>query len=409
MRIKKRHMFATYCGFEVCYYMYNTYYTYKQLDNISYNTNRGILTDNMSVNMYNQFKQYFTNETNLTKFFTDSFLNKKSITLNNISKILSYHIFNIHPNTPPNLVKIHNTEYINNLLDIIKQKVELGTINETDDETEAISGHYMINKLNILHKPYIFYTIMYIIRKIFNIYMYIKGYKYIIDPATNIKVWIKYNKLDNIPLVFLHGFGMGILPYINKINNLSYNRTIIIPEIPNMSYDLYKMPPPSIDTIINVIYDILLKQNITQIDIMGHSFGTTILNAFQLKYPQMCNCKTYAEPVCFYIQQPQLTHIVYKSYRLSYNFIKYLLYIFVFRDQYIQYITKRCMFAEQSLINHFDKKTTIILAKYDYLLPTASIYDYMRTYYPTVNLFMRDGGHGSWVMDDTNDIDSTDL
>ena len=101
--------------------------------------------------------------------------------------------------------------------------------------------------------------IMYIIRKIFNIYMYIKGYKYIIDPATNIRVWIKYNKLDNIPLVFLHGFGIGILPYINKINNLSYTRTIIIPEIPNISYDLYKMPPPSINTIIDVIYDILLR------------------------------------------------------------------------------------------------------------------------------------------------------
>jgi len=249
-------MFATYCGFEVCYYMYNTYYTYKQLDNISYNTNRGILTDNMSVNMYNQFKQYFTNETNLTKFFTDSFFNKKSITLNNISKILSYHIYNIHPNSH---VKIQNTEHINNLLDIIKPKVELGTINEDDNGTEVISGHYMINKLNIIHKPYIFYMIMYIIRKIFNIYMYIKGYKYIIDPATNIRVWIKYNKLDNIPLVFLHGFGIGILPYINKINNLSYTRTIIIPEIPNISYDLYKMPPPSINTIIDVIYDILLR------------------------------------------------------------------------------------------------------------------------------------------------------
>jgi hypothetical protein len=375
----------------------------------------------MSIDIYNQYKQYFINETNLTKYFTDSFLNKKSITLNNISKILSYFIFNIHPNTPPNTppntspntspntppntVKIQNTQYINNLLDIIKQKIGPGIINENDDETEVISGHYMINKLNILHKPYIFYMIMYIIRKIFNIYMRIKGYTYIIDPATNIKVWIKYNKLDNIPLVFLHGFGMGILPYINKINNLSHNRTIIIPEIPNMSYDLYKMPPPSINTTIDVIYDILLKQNITRINIMGHSFGTTILNAFQLKYPHMCNCKTYAEPVCFYIQQPQLTHIVYKSYRLSYNFIKYLLYIFVFRDQYIQYITKRCMFNEQFLINNFDKKTTIILAKYDYLLPATHIYDYIRTYYPTVNVFMRDGDHGSWIMSDiSNDI-----
>lgn len=407
MAIKKRYIFATYCGFEVCYYIYNKNYTYKKLDIISYNTNRCILTDNTSMSIYNQFKQYITNETNLTKFFTDSFFNKKSITLNNISKILSYHIYNIHPNSP---VKIQNTEHINNLLDIIKPKVELGTINEDDNGTEVISGHYMINKLNIIHKPYIFYMIMYIIRKIFNIYMYIKGYKYIIDPATNIRVWIKYNKLDNIPLVFLHGFGIGILPYINKINNLSYTRTIIIPEIPNISYDLYKMPPPSINTIIDVIYDILLKYNITQIDITGHSFGTTILNAFQLKYPHMCNCKTYAEPVCFYIQQPQLTHIVYKSHPISYNFIKYLLYIFVFKDQYVQYITKRCMFIEQSLINNIDKKTTIILAKYDYLLPATHIYDYIHTYYPTVNLFMRNGFHGSWIIDDkSNDIDSTDL
>jgi hypothetical protein len=63
------------------------------------------------------------------------------------------------------------------------------------------------------------------------------------------------------------------------------------------------------------------------------------------------------------------------------------------------------MFAEQSLINNFDKKTTIILAKYDYLLPATHIYDYIRTYYPTVNVFMRDGVHGSWIMsDNSNDI-----
>ena len=399
MRIKKRHIFATYCGFELCYYIYSKYYTYKQLDNIDYNINRGIITDNISMNMYIQFKRYFTNESDLTKYFSDSFLNIKALTLNNISKLFLYHIFNIHPNIHSN-IPVKNTEHINNLLDIIKPKIGPGIINENDDGSEVISGHYAINKMNILHKPYIFYMIMYIIRKIFNIYMRIKGYTYIIDSATNIRVWIKYNKIHTIPLVFIHGFGMGILPYITKINNLSHTRTIIIPEIPNISYDLYKMPPPSIDNIINVIYDILLKLNITRIDIMGHSFGTNVLNAFQQKYPHMCNYKTYAEPTCFYIQQPQLSLVVYKPYPISFNF-KYVLNIFVFRDQYVQYITKRCIFGEQSLIENFDKKTTIILAKYDYLLPATHIYDYIRTYYPNVNIFMTNGNHGSWIMDNT--------
>ena len=69
MRIKKRHIVATYCGFELCYYIYSKYYTYKQLDNIDYNINRGIITDNISMNMYIQFKRYFTNESDLTKYF----------------------------------------------------------------------------------------------------------------------------------------------------------------------------------------------------------------------------------------------------------------------------------------------------------------------------------------------------
>jgi len=361
--------------------------------------NRDILTNNDSMSIYRQFRQYFINEHDLTKYFTDSFIDSKSLTLRNISKILSYHIFNIHPNT-----SVIHTTYINNLVDIIKPKIMLYDNNKHEDTNKFISGHFATNRLTITHKPYIIYMILYTIRKIFNIYMYNIGYINIIDPSTRIRVWIKYNKKNKyiIPLVFLHGFGFGIVPYISKINKLSHNRTIIIPEIPNISYDFYKNHPPSINNIIYVLHDILLKQNITRVDLIGHSFGTMILNAFQLKYPDMCNCKTYAEPTCFYIQQPHIMKIGYKSPRLTFNFkkiIKYLIYQFIFRDQYIQYIIKRCIFEEHALLNNFDNKTNIILAKDDYLVPSVYIYNYITTYYSNVNVYMTDGNHGSWIMD----------
>jgi hypothetical protein len=79
------------------------------------------------------FKEYYTNEEDLVKYFTDAFPNKRLLTLENIKKLLSYHIYNKHPNS-----NIDNSEYenIDEILDIIKQR--LGSLDRWSFETGSL-------------------------------------------------------------------------------------------------------------------------------------------------------------------------------------------------------------------------------------------------------------------------------
>jgi hypothetical protein len=225
--------------------------------------------------------------------------------------------------------------------------------------------------------------------------MYKLGFTNIIDPRLNLRVWIKYNSgaTNKTPLVFIHGVGCGIIPYISKIQELSMDRrTLLVLELPNISYDLYKFPPPSHDELVTSLYNILVKLGIELVDITGHSYGTVILNVFQIKYPHMCNYKTYIENGCFYIHA---THFIDKMPRD--NIFNYIKTIILYNDIYIQFIINRCTFVENTLIKNLDDKTTIILAKDDELIPSYYIHKYITTHYPQVRVEIVDGKHGTYV------------
>lgn len=378
----------SYLVFELGYYLYSKLYIYSKLDSIHYREVISPLTSKKSKEIYEQLKLYLVNEPDLTKWLSDAFLDKNLITLPNISTLLSYKIYD-----SPN-------KNVDELLSIIKIKCAPIIKPYGPLSYRNMSSLMMTNNLNITHKPFAFYTAMYFIRRAFNCYMYTLGFTSIIDPSTRLRLWVRYNKnaVNKTPLVFIHGFGVGIVQYINKIRKLSANRTLILPELPNISYDLYKFPPPSADNICDALYDILVKRGVELIDIMGHSYGTMILNIFQNKYPHMCNYKTYAEPVCFYIQYGQLASTTYNfSLNTCGNILEYLCYSFIYRDMYIQYINRRGMFMEHFLIKNLDDKTNIILAKDDTFVPSSWVYAYITRHYPHIKIDMIDGGHGSFV------------
>ena len=389
-----------YLLFEAGYYMYYILFIYSALNNRYYTKNRCIISKEVSKDICAQFKEYIRNEEDLIKYLLDSFPNKDLITIENIKKVLLYHIYNIDPCSNICDDGIIRDNSINEIVDIIKSRA--GSLIQADTCTsktsEIISNHFMTNRLNVLYKPRIFYVLMYLVRRVFNFYMYTLGFTNIIDPRLNLRVWIKHNSgaTNKMPLVFIHGLGFGIMPYIRKIQRLSVDRrTVIVPELPNISYDLYKFPPPSNENLVTSLYNILSKLEIKQVDIIGHSYGSLILNIFQIKYPDICNYKTYAESGCFYIQQSHLSStILFKtSFNNLHNFLRTII---IYKDIYTQYIFKRTIFYEHTLITNLDDKTNIILSKDDEIMPSYYIHKYITTYYPQVHVEMIEGVHGAY-------------
>ena len=384
-----------YLLFEFGYYLYCHIFIYRALNNRCYTRNRRGLSKQLSGEINTHLKEYFTNEEDLTKYLTDSFPNRDLITIENIRKVLSYHIHNTHPNKDD----IMCDDGVNEIVDIIKSRADsLICPDGCRTNNRNISYHFMTNKLQYIHKPFAFYTFAYFVRRAFNFYMYTLGFTNIIDPQLNLRVWIRENNgaTNKMPLVFIHGVGCGIIPYINKIQRLSVDRrTVIVPELPNISYDLYKFPPPSNDELVTSLYNTLSKLDIQLVDLIGHSYGSLILNIFQNKYPHMCNYKTYAEPACFYIQQTHLSSTI--LFKTSFNNItNFLRTIIIYKDIYIQYIFKRTIFYEHTLITNLDDKTNIILSKDDEIMPSYYIHKYITTHYPQVHVEMIDGVHGAY-------------
>lgn len=392
-------MLRTYLLCEAIYYLYSKHVTYKQLENTHYSELKSVVPYVSSFDLYKHILCYFTNEHDMDAYFTNVFFDKESITINNIKQFLSYQIFNIDPTTTN--MRLWQSIYINSIIKVIKPR--LSTLNnDTNKKTNTIwkSSMVMTTKLDIVHKPYTFYILMYFVRRVFNYYMYTLGFTNIIDPTTNLRLWIKYNNTveNKTPLVFIHGVGLGIIPYIGKICQLSINRILIVPELPNMSYDLYKFPPPSNESIVVSLYNTLVKLGIRLVDIIGHSHGSTMMNIFQIRYPHMCNYKTYAEPNCFCIHLPILANVGYKfPSTKKYNILDYILWSFVFRDMYVQYSVKRGIFAEHGLLKNLDNKTHIILAKDDYVIPSFHIHKYITAHHPDVNVTVVEGDHGVWM------------
>jgi len=391
-------LFSVYLLFELGYYLYCRVFIYNVLNNIDYNKNRQVITTELSADLYTMLKEYFTKEEDLVKFFTDAIPNKRLLTVENIKKLMAYHIYNRHPNSD---IDISEYDNLNEIIDIIRPK--LGSLIQPDtfinDKDTIISTHYPTNKMAIIHKPFVFNLFLYILRKLANFYMYMLGFSKIIDPKTQLRVWIKYNKVasNKTPLVFIHGLGIGIVLYLLKIPTLSADRTLILPELPNISFDLYKYPVPTAEELVSSFYDILIGQGIELVDLIGHSYGGIILNILQLKYPHMCNYKTYVESPVFCIQQSHTAKTLYmKPWPIYIR--KYVMYLFVVSDTYVQYILKRGMFSDQGIIKNLDEKTTVILAKDDYLVPSYYIHRYITLHYPQVKAIMTEGDHGTYIV-----------
>ena len=177
-----------YLLFEFGYYLYCHIFIYRALNNRCYTKNRCILSKEVSKDICAQFKEYIRNEDDLIKYLLDSFPNKDLITIENIKKVLLYHIYNIDPCSNICDDGIIRDNSINEIVDIIKSRA--GSLIQpytcTSKTSEIISNHFMTNRLNILYKPCIFYVLIYLDRRVFNFYMYTLGFTNIIDPSTQL-------------------------------------------------------------------------------------------------------------------------------------------------------------------------------------------------------------------------------
>lgn len=210
----------------------------------------------------------------------------------------------------------------------------------------------------------------------------------------------KYNQINKIGflynisnpnkknLFFIHGFGFGYIPYIKVLYELSKQYNLIIVVLPNISSysyydDLNYAYFPPIELLKNTIYDFFQSNNLNEVLLLAHSFGTYITQILRNDERQHIFKKiVMVDPIIFWISHFKMSlHVdnpfIQKKPLIKYlsdNFINFLIY----QCLYLKYVCFRVMFGPDYWIYNIkeiiDSNISFILEKGDYIIPAELLY-----------------------------------
>ncbi|KAJ3305092.1 hypothetical protein HDV03_002019 [Kappamyces sp. JEL0829] len=113
--------------------------------------------------------------------------------------------------------------------------------------------------------------------------------------------YLKKGSSAELPLVFFHGIGVGLFPYVRLVLAMRArfpDRTIILFEKSSISMRLscsHLLP----EDYARKIKDRLVEMDIHNVVVCGHSMGTVVICWLDHFYPGLIHGRLYLDPICF--------------------------------------------------------------------------------------------------------------
>ncbi|MEW5297119.1 MAG: hypothetical protein WDW38_005931 [Sanguina aurantia] len=113
---------------------------------------------------------------------------------------------------------------------------------------------------------------------------------------------------SDAPLLFLHGVGLGLLPYITLIMRLvATGRPVLAVESPHLSMHLVE-DVPEVDTVVEALVEILDGLQLPSVGVVAHSYGTFMASRLVQRSPSYVRSMTLLDPCTFNMFTGQLIH-----------------------------------------------------------------------------------------------------
>lgn len=314
------------------------------------------------------------------------------IELENIprNKMLKWTSYNLYYKSLWQLSK-DQLAYASDILQKIEEKINVKFFDISDPSIYFLK--FGNNKIECECRPAIISDGLDMLKNICYFSLYLLDFdKYKIKDSN--LVYFHYYKPENIKTVlFIHGLGFGIEPYLYYILRLKEKQmnliVLVLPNISNMEYKksmkeiTYDNLFPEYSTWRKIMKHILIKHNINKINLIAHSFGT-IIAGLLLKdqwLQSRIDKKILIEPVCFIDKS-------YKSYRYinepqegNYGMISRIFNSFIYKDIYLRYVTQRFLYGPEFWIHDYDtlsKNTLVVVSEKDQVVPSDEIYERMK-------------------------------
>lgn len=189
-------------------------------------------------------------------------------------------------------------------------------VSNCEDIHDFLEIETTINKYRFLDKVYFFPYVILILCRVMrmgaNVVLVSFGFSRHYHKKSGVMYWTKpYGDMSNDgcvkPLIFIHGLGFGVLPYIHFLRCLpkAHYRRLIIIEIPliagydvKLNCDSHLMP--TAERFSEGVSEIIeTASRSADADFIVHSFGCVLLTYISHYKPEIIGKSVYIDPICF--------------------------------------------------------------------------------------------------------------
>mmetsp|Transcript_30061 Transcript_30061/g.64923 ORF Transcript_30061/g.64923 Transcript_30061/m.64923 type:complete len:667 (+) Transcript_30061:113-2113(+) len=167
------------------------------------------------------------------------------------------------------------------------------------------------------------------------------------EPRKDVKPSEDINGGSHTPMVFVHGLGVGLVPYYDFIRRLSrrHSGDMYVPEFPCLAMAPWESVP-SAREVVAQLQDMLAANGHTSAHFVGHSFGSLIIGWMLKMSPSSMVYATLMEPAQFLLMKSEcLCKVLHGTTTTPYEaLIRY----FGFRELFTVNLLCRNFFWEQS-------------------------------------------------------------
>lgn len=183
---------------------------------------------------------------------------------------------------------------------------------------------------------------------------------------------------NNLPVVFIHGIGIGLYPYIPFLASIPANISILAIELMPVSFRITHAVLPA-ETLVAEITTILKHHNIHNFVLVAHSYGTAI--ATQLLHSRLSpqiNSLVLIDPITILLHLPDVA--VNFTRRTPRRANEHQLHYFAGMDMGVSHALSRGFFWSEVVLWSEDfegKRVTASLAKRDLIVDTEKVGRYL--------------------------------
>ncbi len=237
--------------------------------------------------------------------------------------------------------------------------------------------------------------------------------------------WVKTinnNSQNNKTLLFLHGLGCGIVPYIDFIISLIESKElknqysqIILVELPGISrlnqFDVFPTTSQIVDTIVSFTKMTTNNNNNNNqiIDAIGHSIGSIVLSYITNQQPDFLHKRIYIDSFAFFPGSTKFWEFAFSIFSFEkimrtiifdkkpLNAISQLLFLEFYHQQLIHNSITYHEYCNREI--NLDEKTMILCGGKDIFVSSHQVYKYIQKYYPKVKIsYYEKDRHGELLL-----------